>query len=176
MGGTQLVGSIIGVLAILFLAYYVTYYIGIKASGRTKIRGIGRNVRVLERFSISKDKSFCLIEINGTVYVIGITNSSMTVIDTMPLESIEESMAANEGQAFPLGVPGGALGQKFVSGMASFLAGNKMRRQGGSSAFSESMKNAYKDAHGKDFANGSGEDNGRENGYPDDRGDRDEEK
>ena len=86
--------SIVGIIIILIGAYYATYFIGLKASGqsrRNKGRGRNRSINLLERFAISKDKSFCVVEIAGKIYIIGMTNQAMTVLDTLKPEQYAEA-------------------------------------------------------------------------------------
>ena len=136
-----------GIIIVIIGAYYVTYYIGAKTSGQGRRRIRNRSIALLDRFSISKDKSFCLIEIAGKVYVVGITNQSMTLLDT--LDAAEYAVAAENRNAgtWPAAAgaqPGGGFINRFLFYMAE---GIKNRRKGGAQAsggktFEESMRSA----------------------------------
>ena len=116
--------SFIGIIIILFGAYYATYYISLKASGRNskRIRSGNRSINLLERFAISKDKSFCIVEIAGKVYIIGVTNQSMSVLDTLDAEEFAKYRAENNDSAAWSAAPGGPFSGKLVNRLASFMA------------------------------------------------------
>ena len=124
--------SFVGIIIILFGAYYATYYISLKASGRNnkRTRGGNRSINLLERFAISKDKSFCIIEIAGKVYVVGVTNQSISVIDTLDAEEFAEYSAENNNSAVWNAAPGGPFGGKLVKRLASFMSYRMGKTQG----------------------------------------------
>ena len=97
--GIQLVFSLAGVVLVIFLAYYVTYFISAKAQGMNKNRpqAGGQKIKLLSRFSIARDKSFCIVEIAGSVYIVGITNNSMTLLDKIDSAAFAEH-AAESGE------------------------------------------------------------------------------
>jgi len=147
---TQVVVFIAGTVVIIFGAYYVTYYIGLKASGQNRSRIKNRNINMLDRFAMSKDKSFCLIEIAGKVYVVGVTNQSMTLLDTLDAAKFAEAAAERSDPSPWTAMPGNQLGRRLVNRLSFFLAG-KMRRPDGTKfngnaekeTFAESMKTAH---------------------------------
>ena len=124
---------IIGTIVIVFGAYYVTYYIGLKASGQRKGRVRNRNINLLDRFSISKDKSFCVVEIAGKVYVIGVTNQSMTLLDTFDAAEYAGNTAVSREAASWPAAPGDNPGGGFISRFLFYMSANfaKMRGKGG---------------------------------------------
>ena len=143
--------SIVGIVVVIAGAYYATYFIGTKASGqsRGRIRGANRNIVVLERFAISKDKSFCIVEIFGKVYIVGVTNQSMSLLDTLDAEKYAEYAAESGFKETWHAVPGGAFSGKMVNKLASFMSERmgKTRDMSGNeginrSEFADSMKNA----------------------------------
>lgn len=107
MSSGQLVTFIIGLLVVIFGAYYITYFIGRRAQGQSTGRLRNKNINLIDRFAISKDKSFCIVEIAGKVYVMGITNQTMTLIDTLDAEAFSKAAAVgnmgdNEGNLVPV--------------------------------------------------------------------------
>ena len=143
--------SIVGIIVVIAGAYYATYFVGMKASGqsRSKNRGWNRNIRMLERFAISKDKSFCIVEIAGKVYIVGVTNQSMSLLDTLDAEAFEEYRAESGSREAWNPVPGGPYSGKLVNRLASFMAqrmGNRRDMSGNtgtkSTGFADSMKTA----------------------------------
>jgi len=143
----QVIVFFIGLIVIIVAAYYVTYYVGLKASGRSRGRLRNKNINVIDRFSISKDKSFCLVEIAGKVYVIGITNQSMTLIDTLDAAAFPNAAAEQRDTPQWNIMPRG----RFTGPMTKKLAAFMIKKTGGrydpddyknDGAFSDSMKTA----------------------------------
>ena len=151
----QVITFILGTLIIIVGAYYMTYFIGVKASGQSRGRLRNRNIYLIDRFAISRDKSFCLIEIAGKVYVVGITNQTMTLLDTLDAAAFAEK--ASERQERPLwnAVPGGIYSGRFTKKLAAFIAKRMGRtlevsEDFGGADFKESMKAAHeKDRSGQ---------------------------
>jgi len=145
----QLVISLAGIVVVIIACYYATYYLGTKASGRSSARNRGRNIALLDLFAISKDKSFCIIEVAGKIYVIGITNQSMTLIDTLDPEAYAEQTAQKNSPKAWYTPPGGRFGGKLFSSLTSFIAARNGRTRGtgdnantDSGTFADSMNTA----------------------------------
>ena len=143
----QVIVFIIGTVIIIFGAYYVTYYIGTKASGQSRGKLRNRNIYLIDRFAISRDKGFYLMEIAGKVYVIGVTNQSMTLLDTLDAAAFAE-IAAQRPEPTPWPVmPGGKYTGRITKRLAVFIA-KKMGRDleidesGDSETFADSMDKA----------------------------------
>jgi flagellar biogenesis protein FliO len=120
----QVILFIIGTVAILFGAYYVTYYIGLKASGQSRTGFKNRNINLLDRFSVARDKSFCIIEIAGKIYVVGITNHTMTLLDTFDaaaFTSLTEDNRDTGVTAWNM-TPVGQYGNKLTKKLVAFIA------------------------------------------------------
>ena len=158
----QVIVSLIGIVAIIIAAYYVTYYLGVKSQKmyQTRNKGRGRSIVLRERFAISKDKSFCIVEIAGKVYVLGITNQSMTVLDTIEAAEYEKA-AEGSGSAATAGTQFmGANG--FTGAVASFMSKKIAKKRGfdnisndtvnrsGDASFQDNMRNAQKAGNASD--------------------------
>jgi len=145
----QVVTFIIGTIVIVFGAYYLTYFLGRKASGKSRGRLRNRNINMVDRFAISKDKSFCLVEIAGKVYVVGVTNQSMTLLDTLDAAAFAET-APERNDAPAWQMPSGRqFSNRLVNRLSCFLAEkmSKTRGYGGnartrSGNFADAMKTA----------------------------------
>jgi len=141
----QVVITLVGIVIIILACYYVTYYIGVKASAQSRGRLRNKNINVLDRFAISKDKSFCLVEIAGKVYVVGITNQSMTLIDTIDAAAFaKEAAAERRDTAVWPAVQDGKIISRMTKRLAAFLAERMGRTLEGddSATFADSMNNA----------------------------------
>jgi flagellar biogenesis protein FliO len=143
----QVIAYIIGTLIIIFGAYYVTYFIGVKASGQSRGRLRNRNINLVDRFAISRDKSFCIIEIAGKVYVVGITNQTMTLLDTLDAAAFAETASECPETPVRTVVPVGKYTSQMTRKLAAFIAkkmGRTLETDEGADgvSFAESMKTA----------------------------------
>ncbi len=93
-------GVIAAMLLVIFAAYFMTKYVAAKANGAG---GKARYFRLIDRFSVSKDKMFVLIAVGQSVYLIGVTNQGMTVIDQKELSELpaEEEQTKKFNIGFP---------------------------------------------------------------------------
>ena len=146
----QVILSLVVIVVILIACYYTTYYISAKASGQSRGRLKTKNINLVDRYSIARDKSFCIVEIAGKVYVLGVTNQTITLIDTLDAAAFNEAAAERHDMASKRSVQSGGLRGRLVSRMADFIAsrtgrmrtsGDRATDQGGVS-FAESMKTA----------------------------------
>ena len=118
----QVITFIIGTVAVLFGAYYVTYYIGKKASGQTRTGHRNRNISLLDRYAIARDKSFCVVEIAGKVYIVGVTNHTMTLLDTLDAAAFAKLTEDNR-EIVPWSMtPVGQYGNKLTKKLVAFIA------------------------------------------------------
>ena len=151
----QVTVFIIGTIVIIIAAYYVTYFIGMKSTGAS--RGRNRNINMVDRFAISKDKSFCLVEIAGKIYVVGVTNQGMTLLDTLDAEEFAEAAAERGSAPAWHSVPGGRQVDGLTRKLASFLAGMMGKNRGADGGADGSGAGpgagARKNAPGKDSGN-----------------------
>lgn len=141
--------SLVGVVLIIVAAYYTTYYIGKKASGQSRGRLKNKNINLIDRFAISRDKSFCIVEIAGKVYVIGVTNQSMTLLDTHDAAAFKEAAAERRDTEMYHGMAGGNLKGRMTSRLAAFIAQRMgkptdFRMDADAPSFEDSMKSARK--------------------------------
>ena len=143
----QIIGSFAGLLAIIFAAYYVTYFIGKKAQGVGVGRIRNKHINLIDQFAISRDKSFYLIEISGKVYVVGVTGQTMTLLDTLDAAAFSEAAAMQNAEPSWHTVPGGKYTVQLTNKLADFIA-KKMGKAPPSQTdnrfetFSDSMKAA----------------------------------
>jgi len=148
----QIILYFLGMLAIIFASYYVTLLVGRRAQGQVGGKLRNKNINIVDRFSISRDKSFCLVEIAGKIYVVGITNQTMTLLDTLEAAAFSEAAAIQNTEqknyVFPAAGFAGGITSGLTVKLANFIAsktGGKMRDNvsgGKAGSFSESMKNA----------------------------------
>jgi len=118
----QVIIFIVGTIVILFGAYYVTYYVGMKATGQTRAGLRNRNISLLDRYAISRDKSFCIIEVAGKVYIVGVTNNAMTLLDTFDAAAFAKLTEDNQ-ESVPWNMtPVGQYGNKLTKKLVAFIA------------------------------------------------------
>jgi len=148
----QVVIFIIGTIVILFGAYYATYYISMKASGQTRAGMRNRNITVRDRYSVARDKSFCVIEIAGKVYIVGITNHTMTLLDTIEAADFAKKINENPNTAqvpwgqTPVGQYGNKLTRKVVAFVATLLGKGPADDESSGRDFSDDLNEAKRKA------------------------------
>lgn len=91
-------GGLTVICLVVFAAYYVTRFAADHARpGLGNLRGI----RLLDRFVFSRDKMIVLVEVGGQVYMLGVTNQSINLIDTVePGEFPEQRQRAGAVEGF----------------------------------------------------------------------------
>ena len=108
MEGVRLAFSLAGVFLVIAAAYYVTYFVSAKAQGLSRSRGGShQHIKLISRFAIARDKSFCIVEIAGSVYIVGITGTNMTLLDKIDSAAFAE-FAAERGEVSLWPSSGGA--------------------------------------------------------------------
>jgi len=153
----QVILFIIGTIVILFGAYFVTYFIGMKASGQTRAGMKNRNISLLDRYAIARDKQFCVIEIAGKVYIVGVTNHAMILLDTLDAAEFSRLTATGE-ETMPWHMtPVGQYGNKLTRRLVAFVAektgkARKEAKSSGEADFAESLKDAERNADEKDLS------------------------
>jgi len=136
----QVALSLAGVVLVIIAAYYTTYYISVKSSGQGRARLRNKNINLIDRFAISRDKSFCIVEIAGKVYVIGVTNQSMTLLDTLDAAAFTQAAAERRDTAMWSPMSGTGYKGRLTSKLAAFIAARTGRQPPGSASFADSMK------------------------------------
>ncbi|MCL2078488.1 MAG: flagellar biosynthetic protein FliO [Oscillospiraceae bacterium] len=151
---------IIGTVAILFGAYYVTYYVGKKASGQTRAGIRNRNIALIDRFAISRDKSFCVVEIADKVYIVGVTNNSMTLLDTLDAAEFAKFTEKNDDRQISWkNTPVGQYGNKLTKKVVAFFAAKKgkLPEDSGTADFAETFDKAKRNADSAEEPDGTGD-------------------
>jgi len=152
----QVLLFIVGTIVILFAAYYVTYYVGMKATGKSRGSFRNRNINLLDRYAIARDKQFCVVEIAGKVYIVGVTNHTMTLLDTLDAAAFAELTKSNENTTTPWSMtPVGQYGNKLTRKVVDFIAVKTGKKQqydsnAGTADFASSLKEAEMAANEKE--------------------------
>lgn len=109
MSPGQIAAYLIGCAVVIVGAYAATYYL---AAGSKKLQK-GRMIRVLDHFSVSKDKSLLIVGVLGKIYLVALSLNSAVLLDTLDPEEVGEFLEKNPQQQNPA--------VKNVSGALSFL-------------------------------------------------------
>lgn len=137
--------TIVGIVAVIAGAYYVTYFFGSRAA---RVQS-AREIKILDRFSLSKDKAFYLVRVKGKVYFIAMAHQSAALIDTFDGSEFESEtpkrMSFKEALAFS---------SSSVRGAPGWLAGIISRGVAG--------KGGGKDSGGKNGDGGTEKSGGEE--------------
>jgi flagellar biogenesis protein FliO len=82
--------SVVVIAVIIIGSYYVTALIG-KQTARTRS---GRSIMLRDRFAVSKDKAFYLVEVKDKVYLVAISNQAIALLDTLDAAQFREEARA----------------------------------------------------------------------------------
>jgi|GEM_PF-2767000 len=107
----QIVTFIIGSAAVIFGAYFATYLV---AKGSQRVYK-GRAIRVLDRFSLTKDKYIVLLAVYDNVYLVAFSSGAVTLLDTLEPQ-IAQTVLNEDMPASVL-----SLGQSFNTALAGFM-------------------------------------------------------
>ncbi len=86
MSTPQMILSILGILVVVFGAYYATYLVAKKSGGGRQ----GRAMQVVDRMAMSKDKMICLITVGDKVYLVAMTDGGAALLDSFEGEEAEK--------------------------------------------------------------------------------------
>ncbi|MDR0446850.1 MAG: flagellar biosynthetic protein FliO [Oscillospiraceae bacterium] len=118
----------IGVAAIIAAAYYVTHFIG---SRGLKMRS-GRDIKLRDRFALSKDQSFAIIEVRGRVYIVALAAGGAALLDTYELTEYEERAPSDDASPKMSFRDALARSARDAGGIPGFIASRLGRRDGDS--------------------------------------------
>lgn len=97
MIAVKLILYFIVLIAILFLAYYTTKFVG-NGMGRKQDSG---SIRVLERIAVARDSFLLVVEIQGAVMVLGVSPAGIQkVCDLESYEPVKKEDAAAFSSVF----------------------------------------------------------------------------
>lgn len=85
----SLVFSLLGVIAILVLAYYATRMFA-RSHGAGNPNSL---VKIVDRVALAQDKFFVIIEVAGQYMLVGVTAGSMSKICDLTPEQVQQSTA-----------------------------------------------------------------------------------
>jgi len=128
-------------------AYYTTYYIATRSAGKNRLHIKNKNISIIDRFAFARDKSFCIVEIAGKVYIVGVTNHTMTLLDTIDAAAFAELTANNREPVAWQNTPVGQYGNKLTKRFVEFI----MSRRAGAQDEEETTDD-NDSAHGSKFA------------------------
>ena len=105
-------GMLIAFVLILYLAYAATKWLG----KRQMIQGggLGKNIRLIDRYMLGQDKSLCIVEVGGRLMLIGVSGQHIEKICDLDPERIhftEKGSPASFSDIFQQ-----TLGEKFKPG------------------------------------------------------------
>jgi len=130
-----------------------------KATGQTRTGLKNRNISLLDRYAIARDKQFCIIEIAGKVYIVGVTNHTMTLLDTVDAAAFAKLSEDKEDTTPWNMTPVGQYGNKLTRKLVAFVAektgktkkDNKKKKTGEASEAGDEQSSTDT-ASGADFA------------------------
>lgn len=116
MSSGQIILYLLGSVIIIAGAYYATYFLA-KKTGKMKSGG---TIRLVESFSLSKDKSIYLVGVKDKAYLIALTGQNVTLLDKIDIAELETASVIQKGkptssQYKPQGVVQKMLWSAFMS-------------------------------------------------------------
>jgi flagellar biogenesis protein FliO len=87
ISGLQLIGAFIGVILVIFGAYWSTKWF----SKRYNTLSNGKYIRVIERSMLSQDKLLALAKVKDKVYFIAVTGQGVETIDIFKAEEFPQT-------------------------------------------------------------------------------------
>lgn len=82
--------AVVLIVLIIGAAYYFTKMLAKKSSG---LASKGADIKLLGSRSFGRDKHLVITEIGEKVYVLGLTNQNITLIDTLPADEFSAEQA-----------------------------------------------------------------------------------
>ncbi|NLL39975.1 MAG: FliO/MopB family protein [Clostridiales bacterium] len=110
-------------------AYYSTYFLATK-TGKMRSGRSGRMIKLIDRFSLSKDKSIYLIGIKDKVYFVVITGQSATLLEKFDIAELETASVSGKSDSAPSRYEPQGMLQKSLWNAYSSIKGNKDKHEG----------------------------------------------
>ena len=84
------IGTLLIVVAILFLTYICTKYIGTKMSVGRYAGGSSRYVSVIDQTLLGQESSIALVKISGRIFLLGITGQNVNLLTELREDELTE--------------------------------------------------------------------------------------
>ena len=145
--------SLIVIVIFIFGLFYLRAYILKRASGQNWGRLGTKNIIILERFAIAKDKTFCLTEVGGKVYFVIFTNNTVTLVDSYDA-AVFSQVAENQREKYNIQstntgtlmkIPtGNSLYARMTRSLARFIAAKTGREDDFEAQLAAAIKDSEK--------------------------------
>src|SRR6056297_721230 len=86
---------LIGIVLLFIIFFYVVYLTTYFVSKLNKKMQSGKNIKVIERVTITRDKFLMIVELDGKYYFLSATDQSFELIDTLKAIDIKENSTEN---------------------------------------------------------------------------------
>ncbi|MEG0614656.1 MAG: flagellar biosynthetic protein FliO [Oscillospiraceae bacterium] len=70
--------ALLGIIGLIFLTYFASKWLNKRISS-----GTSQSIKILERFSISQDKSLAIVKVGGKLMLLGISNQHVEKISDL---------------------------------------------------------------------------------------------
>jgi flagellar biosynthetic protein FliO len=92
----SIIYSILVVIVVFFLAWFVTRLVASKSS----FAGHGKNISVIEKMAVSKESFIMLVKAFDNYLLVGVTAQGMTVLKEIDAESIDTELLIVKKESF----------------------------------------------------------------------------
>lgn len=84
------IGTLLIVVAILFLTYICTKYIGIRMSVGRYTGGSSRYISIVDQTLLGQESSVALVRISGRIFLLGITGQNVNLLTELKEDELTE--------------------------------------------------------------------------------------
>ena len=85
MGTWELIKSLLTMVLVVFAAYYLTKIIAKKGS---PLRNNSK-MKLVSQIRLGKDSSIAMVEIDGSIYILGVGSQRVELIEKLPIDAFE---------------------------------------------------------------------------------------
>lgn len=93
------ISTLLIVVAILFLTYIFTKYVGTKMSAGRYAGGNSRYISVIDQTMLGQESSVALVRISGRVFLLGITGQNVNLLTELKDDELTE-LSVPEGSGY----------------------------------------------------------------------------
>lgn len=93
---SSLLLSIVGIIFVIFLAYFGTKWLAKRYNGGRS----GKYIKILEQKAIGQNKSLIVTQMGDRVFLLGVTNHGVETICSLGMDELPEQQTDGEQQDF----------------------------------------------------------------------------
>lgn len=123
----QIVVFILASVLVIAGAYYSTYFLATK-TGKMRSGRSGRMIKLIDKFSLSKDKSIYLIGVKDKVYIVAMTGQNATLLEKLDITELETASVSEKAKTASTRYEPQGMVQKGLWNAFSAIKGNMPKK------------------------------------------------